>query len=86
MSERTFLFAHWEGGGNTPPMLAIVRRLIARGHHVRVMSDPYDRPQVEAAGAAFRRIRRAVEAVLESGPAGRKARFRDDAGAGPSAM
>jgi hypothetical protein len=24
---RRFLFAHWEGGGNTPPMLAIVRRL-----------------------------------------------------------
>ena len=25
---KRFLFAHWEGGGNTPPMLAVVRRLL----------------------------------------------------------
>jgi len=50
---RAFLFAHWEGGGNTPPMLALVRRLLARGHHVRVMSDPCNREEIEACGADF---------------------------------
>src|SRR5689334_4467158 len=52
-SPRSFLFTHWEGGGNTPPMLAIVTRLIARGHHVRVMSDPCNREEIEATGATF---------------------------------
>src|SRR6478752_3844937 len=50
---KRFLFAHWEGGGNTPPMLAVVRKLLARGHQVRVMSDPCNREDVEAAGASF---------------------------------
>jgi len=50
---RSFLFAHWEGGGNTPPMLAVVRRLLARGHAVRVMSDPCNRDEVETIGATF---------------------------------
>jgi MGT family glycosyltransferase len=50
---RTFLFAHWEGGGNTPPMLGIVRRLLDRGHAVRVISDPCNRVDVEGAGAQF---------------------------------
>jgi MGT family glycosyltransferase len=48
-----FLVAHWEGGGNTPPMLAVVRRLIARAHTVRVISDPCNRAEVEQTGAAF---------------------------------
>jgi MGT family glycosyltransferase len=34
-------------------MLAVVRRLIARGHRVRVISDPCNRGEVEQAGAAF---------------------------------
>jgi UDP:flavonoid glycosyltransferase YjiC (YdhE family) len=50
---RSFVFAHWEGGGNTPPMLAVVRRLLARGHAVRVVSDPCNRAEVEAVGADF---------------------------------
>ena len=50
---RTYLFAHWEGGGNTPPMLGIVRRLLSRGHHVRVIGDPCSRVEVEGAGASF---------------------------------
>ncbi len=50
---RRFLFTHWEGGGNTPPMLAVVRRLVARGHSVRVLSDPCNREEVEATGASF---------------------------------
>jgi MGT family glycosyltransferase len=53
-SERKrFLFAHWEGGGNTPPTLALVRRLVGRGHEVRVIGDPCNREEVEAAGASF---------------------------------
>ena len=48
-----FLIAHWEGGGNTPPMLSVVRRLKARGHDVRVMSDPCNRDEAAAAGASF---------------------------------
>jgi len=48
-----FLFAHWEGGGNTPPMVSVVRRLVARGHAVRVISDPCNREDVEPAGASF---------------------------------
>ncbi len=54
-----FLFAHWEGGGNTPPMLALVRRLVARGHEVRVLSDPCNQAEVEATGAGFSSWRRA---------------------------
>ena len=53
MPSRKFLFAHWEGGGNTPPMLGIVRRLLERGHAVRVLSDPCNRADVEGAGASF---------------------------------
>ena len=48
-----FLFAHWEGGGNTPPTLAIVRRLVARGHEVRVLGDLCNQTEVESAGASF---------------------------------
>ena len=48
-----FLFTHWEGGGNTPPMLAVIRRLIGRGHAVRVLGDPCNREEVESTGASF---------------------------------
>lgn len=50
---KRFLFASWEGGGNIPPMLAVIRRLIARGHIVRVIGDPCNRTEFEAAGASF---------------------------------
>src|SRR5262245_56195294 len=45
-AKRRFLVAHWEGGGNTPPMLAIVRRLVARGHEVRVLGSLISSPAV----------------------------------------
>lgn len=51
--QRSFLFANWEGGGNTPPLLSIVRKLLARGHRVRVLSDLCQRPEIEASGASF---------------------------------
>jgi len=63
---RSFLFAHWEGGGNTPPMLAVVRRLLARGHQVGVISDPCNRNEVEAVGATFSPWTRAPHRVDKS--------------------
>ena len=53
MTRRSFLFTHWEGGGNTPPVFALVRRLLARGHRVHVLSDLCHRAEVEALGASF---------------------------------
>ncbi|MBS0558945.1 MAG: glycosyltransferase family 1 protein [Proteobacteria bacterium] len=50
---RRFLFALWEGGGNVPPTMGAVRRLLARGHAVRVLGDDALRGDIEAAGAAF---------------------------------
>jgi len=49
-----FLFTTWEGGGNVTPALEAVRKLVARGHRVRVMSEECNRPESDAAGAAFR--------------------------------
>ena len=48
-----FLFATWEGGGSVGPALTVARKLAERGHRVRVMSDRCNRPESEAAGAAF---------------------------------
>jgi UDP:flavonoid glycosyltransferase YjiC (YdhE family) len=70
-TKKRFLFAHWEGGGNTPPMLAIVRRLVARGHEVRVLSDLCNQTEVESAGASFAswtRIPRRSDKSAESDP------------------
>lgn len=50
---RNFLFTTWEGGGSVSPVLTAVRRLVVRGHRVRVMSDACNRPEAEAAGADF---------------------------------
>jgi MGT family glycosyltransferase len=66
-----FLFAHWEGGGNTPPMLSVVRRLLARGHAVRVMSDPCNAQETVALGASFQSWTRAphrADKSLETDP------------------
>lgn len=48
-----FLIATWEGGGSVTPMLTVAGKLAERGHRVRVMSDLCNRPESEAAGAAF---------------------------------
>lgn len=48
-----FLFVTWDGGGNIPPELAIARRLVARGHEVRVLADPTLAREAELAGCAF---------------------------------
>ena len=48
-----FLFVTWDGGGNVPPELSIARRLVARGHHVRVLADPTVEREAGLAGCAF---------------------------------
>ena len=34
------LFAMFQGGGNIPLVLPVVRRLVARGHQVRIVAGP----------------------------------------------
>jgi len=48
-----FLFTTWEGGGNVTPALEVARKLVARGHRVRVMSEECNRPESEHTGAEF---------------------------------
>ncbi|MEQ1884177.1 MAG: glycosyltransferase [Bryobacteraceae bacterium] len=52
-TQKRFLFPHWEGGGNTPPMLSVARKLVGAGHAVRILSDECNRKEAEAAGASF---------------------------------
>lgn len=52
-SPRSYLFVTFEGGGNVPPVLGLARRLAARGHDVRVLTEPCLRAAVEGAGARF---------------------------------
>jgi len=47
------LLSTWEGGGNVPPTLGAARRLLARGHRVRIMADSVIGPEALAAGADF---------------------------------
>lgn len=54
-----FLFLLWDGGGNVPPQLGIVRRLVARGHAVRVLTEPSLQPEVASTGASFISLRAA---------------------------
>ena len=48
-----FLWVTWEGGGTTPPELAVVRRLVAKGHAVRVLGDACLAADAAAVGASF---------------------------------
>src|SRR5258705_4551471 len=48
---RRFLFAMWDGGGNVPPAIGLARRLIARGHSVRLLADPTLAAEARAIGA-----------------------------------
>lgn len=60
MRPRQYLFAVVDGGGNVPPELHGVRRLVERGHAVDVMADDSVAPDVRSTGAEFRRWVRAV--------------------------
>jgi len=52
-SSRSFLFVTFEGGGNVPPVFGLARRLIERGHRVRVLSEPCLCDTAESIGAGF---------------------------------
>jgi len=52
-SPKRFLLVMWDGGGTVPPELGVARRLIARGHAVRVLADPTIEAEAHAAGCAF---------------------------------
>ena len=56
---KRFLFATWEGGGTVLPMIAAAKKLAARGHDVRIMSESCNREEIEAAGIRFSSWRRA---------------------------
>src|SRR3954454_6588493 len=43
----------YDGGGGVPPQLAITRRLVEHGHHVRVLAHEPLRERVESRGAEF---------------------------------
>ncbi|HEX9939191.1 MAG TPA: glycosyltransferase, partial [Longimicrobium sp.] len=53
MPPRAYLFVTFEGGGNVPPVLGVARRLAARGHDVRILTEPCLRAAVEEAGTRF---------------------------------
>ncbi len=56
---RRYLVALVDGGGNVPPELAAVRRLVDRGHMVTVLAEDSVADEVRATGASLRRWERA---------------------------
>jgi MGT family glycosyltransferase len=48
-----YLFTTWDGGGTVAPELALAKRLLGRGHEVRVLSDPTIEDEARRAGCAF---------------------------------
>jgi MGT family glycosyltransferase len=50
---KSFLFTTLEAGGVVAPTMTLARRLMARGHRVRVMSDACSRAEIEKDGATF---------------------------------
>jgi MGT family glycosyltransferase len=63
----SFLFVTWNGGGNVPPTLSIARKLVARGHRVRVVAPPSLASVVRAEGCAFVAFARAPDRTRSSG-------------------
>ena len=56
-----FLFVLWAGGGNVPPQLTLARRLVARGHRVRMLAPAVLRESIETAGITFEPYRESPE-------------------------
>jgi MGT family glycosyltransferase len=48
-----YLFTMFDGGGTVSPELALAKRLVARGHDVRILADPTIETEARAAGCAF---------------------------------
>lgn len=63
---KRFLFAIVEGGGNVPVQLGLVRRLVERGHEVRVLADAASEAEVRAAGGSYRPWKRAPQQNMRS--------------------
>ena len=53
MERKRFLFVIGEGGGNVPPQLGLARKLVSRGHEVRVLTEPCVEEDVRAIGASY---------------------------------
>ena len=53
MGPKRFLFVIGEGGGNVPPQLGLARKLVTRGHEVRVLTEPCVEDDVRAIGASY---------------------------------
>ena len=53
MDPKRFLFVIGEGGGNVPPQLGLARKLVSRGHEVRVLTEPCVEDDVRAIGASY---------------------------------
>ena len=53
MERKRFLFVIGEGGGNVPPQLGLARKLVSRGHEVRVLTEPCVEEDVGATGASY---------------------------------
>jgi len=73
------LFVTWDGGGNVPPALGIAAALTARGHTVRFVGHPGQRPALEAAGVevASSRQARAFSALDTNSPRALASMFGD---------
>jgi UDP:flavonoid glycosyltransferase YjiC (YdhE family) len=89
------LFVLWDGGGNVPPQLTLARRLVERGHSVRVLTEDVLAGAVVAAGCRFEGFVRAPNRADPSEdlirdwaartPLGAFARARDNVVMGPAA-
>jgi len=88
----------YDGGGGVPPQLAVTRRLVERGHELRVLAHDTLRDRVEGTGAEFcvfrdtlpgHDMRRAETDLVRdwepSDPLEGLARFRDGVLFGPAA-
>jgi MGT family glycosyltransferase len=89
------LFTLWDGGGNSPPVLSVVRALVDRGHDVRVLADPVLAEDVLATGArhltwttAPQRTSRTEPEIIRDyearTPLGETSRLRDNLIIGPA--
>lgn len=96
MERKRFLFVIGEGGGNVPPQLGLARKLVTRGHDVRVLTEPCVEADVRAIGASYASLTKAphrsdrsresdfVRDFEARTPIGSLAAFRDRAIFGPA--
>ncbi len=50
---KRFLYVLWDGGGNVQPQLALMRKLVQRGHRVRVLAPQVLQERITAAGCQY---------------------------------